>query len=338
MASLAGRIAHPHRTGPGRSRPSRGLGGRMANPLGVSAPLIPARPLLTFVLDRVGHGELLVRFAAARPGRCGGIELVGLKGDLGALVLGVVLARHHKAEEVARTMFGLKNLFLLGFFLSIGLSGPLTLEAFLVGAAITPLVEVGAVLRSVHESCGRGPRCALPCANYSEFGLIVAALGVDGWLDARWLIVLAIALSFSCAAAVLNAAAHRIYHGTAWRGRILNGLSTSLMNGRSTSEERGAILGMGRIGTAAYDHMHRRHDGAVVGVDFDPQRVRHHQSAGRRVLLGDPRDGDFWDRVQSAQSLDLVSFAESRRQTRRSGPHQRLRFPGPDRRRSQVPG
>ncbi|WP_419949762.1 cation:proton antiporter [Candidatus Palauibacter sp.] len=280
--------------------------------------LIPARPLLTFVLDRVGHGELLVLYSLLLAlGGAEVFELVGLKGDLGALVLGVVLARHHKAEEVARTMFGLKNLFLLGFFLSIGLSGPLTLEAFLVGAAITPLVLVKSALffglfTRFKLRARTSLRASLTLANYSEFGLIVAALGVaNGWLDARWLIVLAIALSFSCAvAAVLNAAAHRIYqrYRVAWTHferpeRLVDERPLDIGGARI------AILGMGRIGTAAYDHMHRRHDGAVVGVDFDPQRVRHHQSAGRRVLLGDPRDGDFWDRVQSAQSLDLVMLA-----------------------------
>ena len=66
---------------------------------------------------------------------------------------------------------------------------------------------------------------------------------------------------------------------------------------------------MGRIGTAAYDQMRRLHGRAVVGVDSDPQKVRYHQTAGRKVLLGDPRDGDFWDRVQSTQALDVVMLA-----------------------------
>ena len=43
---------------------------------------------------------------------------------------------------MAKTMLGFKDLFLVGFFLSIGLSGPLTLEAFLIGAAVTPFVFI----------------------------------------------------------------------------------------------------------------------------------------------------------------------------------------------------
>ena len=42
----------------------------------------------------------------------GGAELftlVGLKADLGALVLGVIIAHHSKAEEMAKTMLGFKK-------------------------------------------------------------------------------------------------------------------------------------------------------------------------------------------------------------------------------------
>ena len=280
--------------------------------------LIPARPLLALVLERVGHGELLVLYSLLLAlGGAEVFELVGLKGDLGALVLGVLVARHHKADEVASTMFGFKNLFLLGFFLSIGLSGPLTLEAFLTGAAITPFVLVKSALffglfTRFKLRARTSLRATLTLANYSEFGLIVAALGVaNGWLDAHWLIVLAIALSLSCAvAAALNASAHRIY-------QRYRGAWTHFERSERLADERPldiggariAILGMGRIGTAAYDHMQRLHGGAVVGVDFDPHKVRHHQTAGRRVLLGDPRDADFWDRVRSTQALDVIMLA-----------------------------
>ena len=280
--------------------------------------LIPARPLLTTVLERVGHGELLVLYSLLLAlGGAQVFELVGLKGDLGALVLGVLVASHEKAEEVASTMFGLKNLFLLGFFLSIGLSGPLTMGALLTGAAITPFVLLKSGLffglfTRFRLRARTSLRASLTLANYSEFGHIVAALGVaNGWLDAHWMIVLAIALSLSCAvAAVLTAATHRIYqrHGAAWTHFERSDLIAD-ERPLDIGGARIAIVGMGRVGTPAYDHMHGLHGGAVVGVDFDPHKVHHHQAAGRRVLLGDPRDGDFWDSVQSARALDVVMLA-----------------------------
>lgn len=48
---------------------------------------------------------------------------------------------------------------------------------------------------------------------------------------------------------------------------------------------------MGRIGRGAYDYMHERHGGTVVGLDSHPKRVRHLQATGRNVLPGDPSEG-----------------------------------------------
>ena len=53
------------------------------------------------------------------------------------LVLGLLIANHPKADEMAKTMLGFKDLFLLGFFLSIGLSGELTWETVAIGVLLT---------------------------------------------------------------------------------------------------------------------------------------------------------------------------------------------------------
>ena len=48
---------------------------------------------------------------------------LGLKGDLGALIIGVLLASHPASSELARSLFHTKELLLVGFFVSIGLTG-----------------------------------------------------------------------------------------------------------------------------------------------------------------------------------------------------------------------
>ena len=103
--------------------------------------LFPLRPVLHLLLQRVGHGELLVLYGFLLAlGGAELFELVGLKGDLGALVLGVLIANHPKADEMAGIMLGFKDLFLLGFFLSIGLSGQLGFETVMIGALLAPFV------------------------------------------------------------------------------------------------------------------------------------------------------------------------------------------------------
>lgn len=115
--------------------------------------------------------------------------MVGLKGDVGALVVGVLISSHAKAEEMVETMLGFKDLFLLGFFLSIGLSGEPTLQTLALGVLITPFVFLKsslffALLTGFKLRARTALMASLNLTNYSEFGLIVAAIGVaNGWID-----------------------------------------------------------------------------------------------------------------------------------------------------------
>jgi Trk K+ transport system NAD-binding subunit len=72
------------------------------------------------------------------------------------------------------------------------------------------------------------------------------------------------------------------------------------------SEAHIIIVGMGGVGSGAYDHMNARFPGRVVGVDIAPEAVARQQEAGRRVLLGDPADADFWDRVHVPQHVEMI--------------------------------
>ncbi|MEN8801974.1 MAG: cation:proton antiporter, partial [Thiogranum sp.] len=91
--------------------------------------LIPLKPVLHKMLEKSGHGELQVLFGLTLAlGGAQVFEIAGVKGDLGALILGILLASHVRASELARQLLGFKDLFLVGFFLNIGLSGPLELD------------------------------------------------------------------------------------------------------------------------------------------------------------------------------------------------------------------
>ena len=109
--------------------------------------LIPARKPMQSLLDRVGHGELLVLIGFVYAlGGAALFEMVNLKGDLGALVLGVLLGSHHRSSELARALFGFKELFLIGFFLSIGLTGLPTMEMALAALLILLLIPLKSFL------------------------------------------------------------------------------------------------------------------------------------------------------------------------------------------------
>ena len=280
--------------------------------------VVPLRPFIGRVLSYVGHGELMVLYGFLLAlGGAEVFEMVGLKGDLGALVLGVLIADHAKAEEMAKTMLGFKDLFLLGFFLSIGLSGSLSTEIVLAAAVIAAFVVLKTVLfmfllTRFRLRARTSLLASLNLTNYSEFGLIVAAIGVaNGWIAAEWLVIIAVALSISFAAAAwLNLNANAIYNRNreAWRQlqrpeRLADDRLIDIHGARI------AVIGMGGVGTGAYDVMRKHFGETVIGVDIDPVTAANQQSTGRRVLLGDPSDADFWDRVQAGHALDLVMLA-----------------------------
>lgn len=280
--------------------------------------LIPLRPLLHHLLKKTGHGELLILYGLVLA--LGGAELFelgGVKDDLGALVMGILISTHLKASEMAKSMLGFKDLFLLGFFLTIGMSGQLSLEALIIGVLLVPFVFIKSalfftLLTRFKLRARTSLLATLNLTNYSEFGLIVAAIGVsNGWMDTQWLVVIAIALSLSFViCALLNNIDDKLYSQFRlfWmkfqrKERLADDMLLDTLG--STI----AIFGMGRVGSGAYDKMRERHGETVVGIDFDSERVKRHQLEGRKVLYGDPSDADFWEKIEQDHSIELVMLA-----------------------------
>ena len=276
------------------------------------------RPVLIQVLLRVGHGELMILYGLVLA--LGGAELfemAGIKGDLGALALGVLVAGHPRSGELAKSMFGFKDLFLVGFFLSIGLVGDLTWPALLVGLALVPLIAGKSLLFLLLMTGFRlrartSLLAALNLNNFSEFGLIVTAIGVsNGWLGPEWLVVMAVALSVSFIIAAPLVTVDDWFYGRYrefWT-RFQRKPRLPEDDYLDTQDATIAVFGMGRVGTGAYDSMHEKFGDTVIGVDFSNVTVRQHREAGRNVLQGDPSDADFWEKVDSDHQIELVMLA-----------------------------
>ena len=276
---------------------------------------IPFRFLLHKILQQVGRGELLVLYGFLLAlGGAEVFELVGMKGDLGALVLGMLIAMHPKADEMSKTMLGFKDLFLLGFFISIGLSGQVTLANLMVAVLILPLVFFKsalffALLLKFKLRARTSLLTTLNLSNYSEFGLIVIAIGVsNGWIENDWLIILAISMSLSfIVSAIFNVKANVIY------GRYKSVLKKMQKHERIADDRlldigkaTIVVIGMGGLGAGTYDKMRKLYGETVMGIDIDPYVVKAHCNNGRNVMHGDPSDADFWDRIQQAHTLKLV--------------------------------
>lgn len=283
----------------------------------LALPLL--RPFLYRLLDRVGHGELLVLygFFMALVVGAGLFESVGMKADLGALIAGMLLAGHPSAKLMAKSLFNLKELFLVCFFLNIGLGGLPKADHFII-AAILSLILVGKValyfftLTKFKLRSRTSLFASFTLANYSEFGLIVASLATyKGWLTQDWLIIVAIAVSISfILASLLNKYADSIY--ARYRLVLKRFQSTRLHQDDRpvrVGDAQILVMGMGRIGTGAYDSLKDSFGEKVMGVDYNHQTTLKHRYKGRRVITGDALDSDFWNKLQLTEKVELILLA-----------------------------
>ena len=294
-------------------------GGDIPEPWAIAlVAVIALRPLLMIILNRAGHGELILLFGlfVALGLGAGVFGLAGIKPDLGALVLGALLAGHPKAKELIEGLYPLKGLLLIGFFLQIGLTGLPSWEQvifaialiFFIGFKIALFFSLFALFRFRVRSSMLG---ALALGTYSEFGLIVTALAVStGWLDAEWIVTMALAVAVSfIVAAPLQQAAHGLdVRSNRWLARFERRRRHPEERVIRFGDARIAVLGMGRVGTGAYDYLREQFGDVVVGVENDAVKIQPHEEAGRRVIQADVTDPAFWHRLERV-NMDLILLA-----------------------------
>ncbi|MBY6109856.1 MULTISPECIES: cation:proton antiporter family protein [Halomonas] len=294
--------------------------GKLPSPwaLGLFA-LLPLAPLLRRLLDRMGHGEMqmLCGVVMALVLGYGLFEAVGVKGDLGALIIGMLLAPHPAAQTLSRSMFNIKELLLVGFFLSIGLTALPSWSLFGIALLLVALLPLKSLLyQLILMRFGMRHRTSvlatLSLSNYSEFGLIVGAIAVSsGWLAPQWLVVvsLAVALSF-VVSAILNAVSEQFYR---WLEPRLPPVDEASLSPSDRPIEVGdaeaVVLGMGRIGRSVYRRLTKEYGLKVLGVDSNPKSVKMLADKGFNIVEGDAVDSDFWDKMLMSSQVELVVLA-----------------------------
>jgi predicted Kef-type K+ transport protein len=275
------------------------------------------KPLWTIILERVGHGELLILsgFLFA----LGGYELfeaVGIKGDLGALVVGMFIATHIKSAEMSKALMNFKDIFLIGFFLTIGFSALPTLDLTLTAILLCLFIPIKFVLffalfTLLKLRARTSYLASLVLSNYSEFGLIVITLAVGlGWLSSDWLVVLALTVSFSF---VLTGLIYKKSHNqyTTFKDHIKSFESPHRLLGDVYVQPLGAeiiVIGLGRVGKGAYKSLNSVVGKKVWGMDADPNRIRRLKEIGYQAIVGDGEDVDLWENMDLTQ-IQLILLA-----------------------------
>lgn len=133
--------------------------------------------------------------------------------------------------------------------------------------------------------------------NYSEFGLIVAAIATEaGAMQPEWLttLALAMALSFFIATPV-NTRVHRLYrHYFLWTERFERKDRLPIERFPDLGRSEIAVLGMGRVGLGAYNFLKENYSDSIVGIEENDEKAKLHQRNGINCDHGDASDQAFW--------------------------------------------
>lgn len=261
-----------------------------------------ARPLLQRAMHLVGRDELLVIYGLLVALGTGWLfEVVGLDAKLGALVAGMLLSGDERAEELYEKLWALKEVFLVGFFLQVGLGGfPDGAGWLTIGALLLFLPLKGVAFFGLMTTFRLRARTAflssVSLTAYSEFALIVAAGAVGGGLlDASYLVIVGLLVAISYA---INAPFGRAVN-VLWQRLETRLIRFERATDHPDHEPRSlgaadyVVLGMGQAGTAAYDYLVEQGK-RPVGLDADPAQLQRHLQAGRRVVYGDANDPELW--------------------------------------------
>ncbi|MPQ47124.1 potassium transporter Kef [Marinifilum sp. N1E240] len=275
--------------------------------IGLPVLFVIIRPLLLLILDKIGHGEVLVLYGFFLAFVVGAelFKFVGLKADLGALVVGILISNHKKAKELADSLMNFKDIFLIGFFLSIGLIGLPSLEMLILAVLLAIAINFKVilyflVLTRFRVRARTSVFTSFALANFSEFGLIVASIAVaKGLLPSDWLVSIAIAVAITfIISSPLNAKAHKIYYSVKDRLRKFE-TQKRLIYDKAFDIGNAEILvfGMGKLGVSVYNQLNHIYGRKVLGLDYNYDVVQQLKKEGRNIQQDDAADSEFWENI-----------------------------------------
>lgn len=275
------------------------------------------RPFFHKLLDWCGHGGMLILFGLALA-IIGGETLfhhvMGLSAELGALIMGAMCAKHPKCGEMYDSLWSIKEVFLIGFFMTIGLNGLPTWDDAMFALVVVALLPIQALvffflLVAFKLKARTAFLTTAALTNFSEFGLIVAAKVMPEWTVP---LALAVSLSFIISAP-LNKHAHPIFDRVE---RWLKRFERECRHPDETPMTLGntdiLIVGLGQIGRAAFKEATKSQPAKeILGIDSDAEKVALlKKKEGYNVAFADAEHANFWRTLDTSKLESVILTCE----------------------------
>ncbi len=266
--------------------------------------------------------ELLMVFAIAWAVSLSALDhWLGFSKEVGAFIAGVSLASTPYREVIGAKLVGLRDFLLLFFFVDLGATLDLSTVAGQLGdAAIfslfvligNPLI-VMAIMGLMGYRSRTGFMAGLTVAQISEFSLILAALGVSLGhigMPVQGLITLVGLVTISVSTYMILYAQPLYAYLAQWlgvfeRARPRRESATCLTEQDDEAVDL-IVIGLGRFGRTVADRFIAE-GYRVLGIDFDPERVRKARTQGIDACYGDASDEALFASLPIARARWFVS-------------------------------
>lgn len=281
-------------------------GGGVPSPWSVlllGLPLI--RPFLSKLLEIVERDELLLLMALSLAiGGSALFEWFNLSGELGALVMGMLFVNDDKSDQLEKKIWGIKEAFLIGFFMEIGLGGFPDITGFYFIGTLLLLLPLKAVLFfglfiAFKLRARTGFLATITLTAYSEFTLIAGAVAASaGIIPSEVIVILGLLTAISY---VINSVLVR-YEDKVWQksNTFMRRFERDVKHPDHQPVSLGAaeylVIGLGKTGQASLRYFKSKGQ-LGVGIDINPDLVKSMMDEGYRVLYADAQDAFFWEEL-----------------------------------------
>jgi Kef-type K+ transport system membrane component KefB len=242
---------------------------------------------------------------------------LGFSLEIGAFLAGLGLSKLREEQQIASWVRPLRDLFIILFFLSLGLKLSIgTIASILVPAfwfSIFVLIGNPLIMMAIMGVLGFRPRTSfhvgITSAQVSEFSLIFIVLANKLGLVRESVVhviatVALVTIVFSTYLIIYSTPIYKIlapYLGVFKRGR----LKEIAIKTEKEFSDHFVLVGAGRLGWNLLSSL--KEVGEVVVVDFNPEIVRRLENLGVNVIYGDISDQDIFQRAGIPRARAVIS-------------------------------